>query len=275
MISILSRLYFWTPGSDDLLYMTELYTLTRILRRINTGSERKQSRSSLFSTRSQLNRCTIHSLWFWEVPEGWSQSLSELRYLQEVVLGCYEYGLPLSIPILVSDGRSGSTEFLMKCGEEYYLFYKNSSDLVHIKEPTESTTFSVSSVLGCTWASKLLLSIAYRNMVVQESSRSMSCPRAGPTKSVRSPADKPSSNMGYLVQLCYYLMTAVWMAHDYTWLLLKQRSITSGTLLLTTSHASKKLKDCNIFSTSWKILQGICRCHELNLDVFARATGEY
>lgn len=132
MISIFSRLYFWTPGSDDLLYMTELYSLTRILRRMNTGSELQTKPLKPLPQHSLSTQPVYHSLWFWEVPEGWSQSLNELRYLQELVLGCYEYGLPLSIPILVSDGRSGSTEFLLKCGEEYYLFYEISSDLVLI-----------------------------------------------------------------------------------------------------------------------------------------------
>ena len=138
MISIFSTLYFWAPDSDDLLYVTELelYSLTGILRRMNTGSELQTKPPKPLPQHSLSTQPVYYSLWFWEVPEGWSQSLSELRYLQEFVLGCYEYGLPLSIPILVCDGRSGSTEFLMKCGEEYYLFYETSSDLVYIEEPT-------------------------------------------------------------------------------------------------------------------------------------------
>lgn len=131
-----SRLYFWTPSSGELLYVTELYSLTRILRimdKVFFGLRTKPLKP--VSQHSPPHQWLFHSLWFWQVPKGWSQSVSELSYLQEVMAGCYEYGLPLSIPILVSDGRNGGTEFLLKCGEEYYLFYEISSDLVHIDEP--------------------------------------------------------------------------------------------------------------------------------------------
>ena len=136
MISNHSRLYFWTPSSGELLYVTELYSLTRILCRMDEDFFGLQTKPlKPVSQHSPPHQWLFHSLWFWQVPKGWSQSVSELYYLQEVMAGCYEYGLPLSVPILVSDGRSGSTEFFLKCGEEYYLYYEISSDLVHIDEP--------------------------------------------------------------------------------------------------------------------------------------------
>ena len=75
-------------------------------------------------------------LWFRQVPKGWSRSFGDLDYIQEVGPGCYEYGLPLSLPLLVSDGRSGrcGTEFLIKCGEDFYLYYGISDNLVYIDE---------------------------------------------------------------------------------------------------------------------------------------------
>ena len=136
MISISRKLYFWTPGSDDLLYVTERYSLSRILRCMDSGSSELQTKPlKPLSQHSPPDQLLFGSLWFWQVPTGWSQDMNDLDYLQEVVGGCYEYGLPLSVPLLVSDGRSGSTEFLLKSGEEYYLFFVISSDLVHIDEP--------------------------------------------------------------------------------------------------------------------------------------------
>ena len=50
-------------------------------------------------------------------------------------MGCYEYGLPLSVPMLLSYKISGSAIFFLKSGEEYYLYYETSSELVHVDEP--------------------------------------------------------------------------------------------------------------------------------------------
>ncbi len=62
--------------------------------------------------------------------------MEELEDLKEMVSG-QEYGLPLPVPILVSDGSSGSSEFLMKCGEEFYLFYQIFHQLFHIDKPSD------------------------------------------------------------------------------------------------------------------------------------------
>ena len=75
-------------------------------------------------------------LWFWQIPRGWSQDIEELEDLKEMVSG-QEYGLPLPVPILVSDGSSGSSEFLMKRGEEFYLFYEMFHQLLHIDKPSD------------------------------------------------------------------------------------------------------------------------------------------
>lgn len=139
IISNYGKLYFWTPSSGELLYVTELYSLTRTLNRMeqNFDGIKTKPLKSLYQ-HYPSGQPLRQALWFWQVPKAWSQSLVDLHYLQHVVLGCYQYGLPLSVPLLVSNGllRSGSIEFLLKSGEEYYFFYEMSTDLVHIDEPT-------------------------------------------------------------------------------------------------------------------------------------------
>lgn len=71
--------------------------------------------------------------------------MQELEDLKEVMSG-QEYSLPLPVPILVSDGSSESSEFLMKCGEEFYLFCDISYELLHIDEPSELR--GILSILG-------------------------------------------------------------------------------------------------------------------------------
>ena len=137
MISNYSKLYFWIADSDELLYVTEVYSLTKILRRMNEDHFGPQTkRLKPLSQHSPPDQSFYHSLWFWEVPEGWSQSTCDLQYIQDVILGCYEYGLPLSVPLLLTNKISGSTIFFLKSGEGYYLYYEISSELVHVDYPT-------------------------------------------------------------------------------------------------------------------------------------------
>lgn len=136
MISYFGKLYFWTPGCSELLYVTEAYSLKKILRRMNEGSDIQTKPLKPLSQHSPPDQLLYHSLWFWEVPKGWSQSICDLEYVQDVVPGCYEYGLPLSVPMLLSNKISGSTIFFLKSGEEYYLYYEISSELVRIDDPT-------------------------------------------------------------------------------------------------------------------------------------------
>ena len=49
----------------------------------------------------------------------------------------YEYGLPLPIPILVSDGRNGGPEYFMKCGDRYYIYHEVAGFLYRVEEPVE------------------------------------------------------------------------------------------------------------------------------------------
>ena len=136
MISYFGKLYFWTPGCDELLYVTELYSLIKILHRMDEDIGLRTKPLKPLSQHSPLNQVLSHSIWFWEVPKGWSQSFCDLGYIQEVISGCYEYGLPLSVPMLLTNKISGSTIFFLKSGDEYYLYYEISSELVHIDEPT-------------------------------------------------------------------------------------------------------------------------------------------
>lgn len=65
MISVFSKLCFWTPGSDDLLYVTELYSLTRILRHVNTDSS--EPRTKILKRLSHHyfeDQPVYRSLWF-------------------------------------------------------------------------------------------------------------------------------------------------------------------------------------------------------------------
>ncbi len=82
-------------------------------------------------------------LWFWQIPWGWSQNMEKLDEIMEFV-DCHEYGLPLPIPILVSDGRDGVEKCLMKCGDRYYIFIGITGDLHRVEEPAE-----LAQVLRC------------------------------------------------------------------------------------------------------------------------------
>lgn len=47
-----------------------------------------------------------------------------------------EHGIHLLVLILASDGSSGSSEFLMECGQEFYLFYEIAHQVLHIDGPS-------------------------------------------------------------------------------------------------------------------------------------------
>ena len=136
LVSHYGKLYFWTPGCDELLYVTELYTLNKILRRTDEGFVMQTKPLRPLSHHSPPDQPLYHSLWFWEVPKGWSQSFLDLEYIQDVIPGCCQYGLPLFVPMLLTNKISGSTIFFLKSGEEYYVYYEISSELVHVDHPT-------------------------------------------------------------------------------------------------------------------------------------------
>lgn len=136
MMSYYGKHYIWTPSCDEFLYVTELYSLKEILRRMREGRGLQTKPLKPLSQHLPQDQSFYHSLWFWEVPKGWSQSIHDLEYVQEIVSGCYQYGLPLSVPMLLTDKICGSSIFFLKSGEEYYLYYQISDELVHIDDPT-------------------------------------------------------------------------------------------------------------------------------------------
>ena len=125
--------------------MTERYDLEDILLRINEEYELRTKPLQPLALQYSQHQITCLSPWFWQIPHGWSQDIEELEDLKEMVSG-QEYGLPLPVPVLVSDGSSGSPEFLMKCGDDLYLFYETSHELLHIDEPSDLRV--ILSVLG-------------------------------------------------------------------------------------------------------------------------------
>lgn len=136
LVSNFGKVFFWIPLTSELLYVTECYNLEGILQRINDKYELRMKSLQPLALQYSQHQATYLSLWFWQIPRGWSQDIQELEDLKEMVSG-QEYGLALLVPILVSDGRDGSTEFLIKCGDDFYLFCEISHELLHIDEPSE------------------------------------------------------------------------------------------------------------------------------------------
>ena len=117
--------------------MTQSYNLRGILKRIHEQSIDLKTRTleSLSHWYSQ-HQITHLPLWFWQVPRGWSQDEKELREIKDLIDGQI-YGLPHPIPIVVSDGQDGGTEYFLKCGDGYYIFLEVPSILYKVEEPTE------------------------------------------------------------------------------------------------------------------------------------------
>lgn len=136
LFSNFGKFFFWLPSTFELLYVTECYNLEGILQRINDGYELRTKSLQPLALQYSQHQITYQSLWFWQIPRGWSQDIKELEDLKEIMSG-HEYGLPLPVPILVSDGSDGSTEFLMRCGEDFYLFCEISHELLHVDEPSD------------------------------------------------------------------------------------------------------------------------------------------
>lgn len=145
LVSNFGKLYFWIPSTHELLYVTECYSLEEILQRINDKYELRTKSLEPRVLQYSQHQIIYRALWFWQIPHGWSQDIRVLEDLKEMVSG-QGYGLPLPVPILVSDGSSGSPEFLMKCGDDFYLFYEISHQLLHIDEP--SALCEILSALG-------------------------------------------------------------------------------------------------------------------------------
>ena len=117
--------------------MTQSYDLRGILRRIHEHSDELKTKplESLSHWYSQ-HQIPHLPLWFWQIPRGWSQDEKRLREMKDLIDG-QMYGLPLPIPIIVSDGQDGGTEYLMKCGDRYYIFLEVPSILYKVEEPNE------------------------------------------------------------------------------------------------------------------------------------------
>ena len=117
--------------------MTQSYDLRGILKRIHEYSDQLKTKplESLSHWYSQ-HQITHLPLWFWQIPRGWSQDEKGLWEMKDLTDGQI-YGLPLPIPIIVSDGQDGGTEYFMKCGDRYYIFLEIPSILYKVEEPTE------------------------------------------------------------------------------------------------------------------------------------------
>lgn len=81
------RLYFWIPSTPELLYVTECYNLEGVLQRISGGFELQTESVDPLNLQHNPLYDTDLSLWFWQVPSGWSQDEKELEYFQEIALG--------------------------------------------------------------------------------------------------------------------------------------------------------------------------------------------
>ena len=138
MVSDFSKIYFWITGSDEVLYVTEPYSVVVILRRMENDFSGIQTKllTPLYE-HSPPDQLLWPLIWFRQVPKGWSQSFGDLEYIQEVGPGRYEYGLSFSVPLLVSDGTSGrcGTKSLLKSGEDFYLEYDIINNPIHVDEP--------------------------------------------------------------------------------------------------------------------------------------------
>ena len=67
--------------------MTECYNLEGVLQRISGGFELQTESVDPLNLQHNPLYDTDLSLWFWQVPSGWSQDEKELEYFQEIALG--------------------------------------------------------------------------------------------------------------------------------------------------------------------------------------------
>ena len=132
LFSVLGRFYVWVPASSELLYVTQTYRLRGVLQRIHKNSFGLRTRplESLSHWYSQ-HQITHPPICPEEIPSGWSQKMKNIREIKDLV-DVHEYGLPLPILILAS-----KCEYLMKCGDRYYIYHDIWCNLNRVEEPTE------------------------------------------------------------------------------------------------------------------------------------------
>ena len=117
--------------------MTQSHDLQGVLQRIHEHSIELETKTlEPLSRWYSQHQITHLPLWFWQIPKGWSQDMQKLEDIKDLIDG-FECGLPLPIPILVSDGRDGGTQYFMKCGNRYYIYFDAFDDLRRVEEPTE------------------------------------------------------------------------------------------------------------------------------------------
>ena len=137
LVSNFGKLYFWTPSNCELLYVAERYDLEGVLQRMNDDNYQFQTKPmEPLALHYKQHQIPYLSLWFWQIPRGWKQDLQDFNDLKEMFPG-QDFGLPLPVPILVSVGIPGNTEFLMKCGKDFYIFSEIPHYVYHIDEPSE------------------------------------------------------------------------------------------------------------------------------------------
>ena len=132
LFSVLGRFYLWVPASSELLYVTQTYKLRGVLQRIHKDSFGLRIRPleslSHWYSQHQITHPPISSD---EIPSGWSQSLNDIREIDDL-LNVHEYGLPLPVLILASQD-----EYLMRCGDRYYIYHDIWCNLNRVEEPTK------------------------------------------------------------------------------------------------------------------------------------------
>ena len=96
LISVYKNLFFWTPGSDDLLYVTELYSLNRILRCMNSDFPGLQTKplKPLSHHSPQIKHSIIHFGFAKCLKAGHKSSLNSStsrRYFQAATCMVYRF----------------------------------------------------------------------------------------------------------------------------------------------------------------------------------------
>lgn len=131
-----ARFYIWHVKSGKLFYVTDLYDLRGVSRRMS---------AKLLELRVKELQClpaerfaASHEfllLSFDVVPRGWYNSLRDLDDLRQKV-PAQEYGLSLPLPILRFGGSSlGLAYQLFQSGERYYIYNQISFEILRINKP--------------------------------------------------------------------------------------------------------------------------------------------
>ena len=87
LISNFGHFYFWIPSTYELLYITECYNLEGILLRLGEMNELQTKSLDPLALYYNQHQVACLSLWFWQIPRGWTQDVQLLDDLRETMLG--------------------------------------------------------------------------------------------------------------------------------------------------------------------------------------------